>query len=55
MIRTGAGEHECRPIMPPKTPENVWRPAISSEKSGVSAPDEGTEARLALLQGHQNR
>jgi hypothetical protein len=38
-----------------KSPENVWRAAISPENSSVSNRDEGTEARPALLQGHQNR
>jgi len=41
--------------MPPETSENVSRAAISREKSAVSALEEAPEARLALLQRHQNR
>jgi hypothetical protein len=44
-----------RTAMPPETSENVSRAAISREKSAVSAHEEAPEARLALLQRHQNR
>jgi len=60
MITIGAVFGRCadateQPARRQKSPENVWRAAISREKSGVSERDEGTDARPALLQGHQNR
>jgi len=44
-----------RPGPTAETAQNVWRLAISCEKSGFSARDEAPDARRALLQGHQNR
>jgi hypothetical protein len=60
MRATGAVFGRCAdmtgwPARRRKCPENVWRAAISREKSGVSQRSQGTDARPALLQGHQNR
>src|SRR3982751_309377 len=44
IIRIGAGYGA-------ETSENVWRPAISSEKSGVSARDEAPGGRLVPVAG----
>jgi hypothetical protein len=54
-VLAAAGTRRANRSCRRKFPKNPWSPAISCQKSGVSARDEGTDGRLALLQGHQNR